>query len=452
MTPAVYRTLVVANTAEAFLSLIQRYSMAADRERRLWAEHRLGDRALLWDGDGKVVITSLPAAHCHYLTSRLSYRHILNLYPVVPSPSLCTDILHDARLFAKIREVLGGGAEVRLLSYVASDELYPLIHALEASGVRLCLVETPRLAGVMAARRFDTKSGFRAMCSEWATRCRSLRLPAGEVCFSYEEAACAAASFLAAGRPCVCKADRGESGVGLVWLDPSSSKPDTDAIEQRLKGEPAFGDDPIVVEAVIPPPREATPGLASPSIEAYVSPSREVSITYTCLQLFDSTGSFSGVLIDHRRLGSRVLEEMKTVATFIGSELAGLGYVGHFDLDFVLDPCGTLYVVEGNPRRTGGTHVHEAAGFLVGGQYQNEVAVMSRDSVRITSDLVELDALLESATGTLFPLGGEPRGVVPTIVSDLGDGVMGYKVIAANGDDAARLERAFLKAVRPTGV
>lgn len=447
-----YRTLVVANTAEAFLSLIQRYGVAADRERRLRAEHCLGDRALLWDGDGKVVVTSLPAAHCHYLTSSLSYRHILNLYPVVPSPSLCTDILHDSRLFAQVREVLGGGAEVQLLSYVASDELYPLIHALEVSGVRLRLVETPGLAGVMAARRFDTKSGFRAMCSEWATRCSSLRLPAGEACFSYEEAAHIAASLLATGRPCVCKADRGESGIGLVWLDPSSSKPDTDAIEQRLRREPAFGDDPIVVEGVIPQPPEAPPGLASPSIEAYVSPGGDVSITYPCLQLFDSIGSFSGVLIDRRRLGSRVLEEMETVATFIGSELAGLGYVGHFDLDFVLDPYGTLYVVEGNPRRTGGTHVHEAARFLVGGQYQNEVAVMSRDSVRITSGPVGLDALLESATETLFPLSGEPRGVVPTIVSDLGDGVMGYMVIATTGEDAAHLERAFLEAVRPTGV
>ena len=55
MALAVFQTLVVANTAEAFLSLIQRYDVATDRERRLQAEHRLGDRALLWGGDGKIV-------------------------------------------------------------------------------------------------------------------------------------------------------------------------------------------------------------------------------------------------------------------------------------------------------------------------------------------------------------------------------------------------------------
>ncbi len=49
--------------------------------------------------------------------------------------------------------------------------------------------------------------------------------------------------------------------------------------------------------------------------------------------------------------------------------LQQMGYVGHFDLDTVVDDAGRVYLLEINPRRTGGTHVHEFAEHVFGADY-----------------------------------------------------------------------------------
>ena len=58
-----------------------------------------------------------------------------------------------------------------------------------------------------------------------------------------------------------------------------------------------------------------------------------------------------------------------------------MGYVGHFDLDTVVNDEGRVYLLEINPRRTGGTHVHEFADHVFGADYLDKVALLSNDTL-----------------------------------------------------------------------
>lgn len=436
-----FSTLVLANTAEAFAKLINRYENSSEYARRLKEEHRLGDRALLWGSDNKVVVTSMPAKHTEWLTQHLPYHNVTNLYPEAPSWSLCRDILREPHLRESIVCGLRGCEEVTVLSYVASDELYVLADALQSEGLRLRLQDSPSRRVLDSVRRFDTKSGFRILCGEWSQRCRSLRLPEGTICSSAHAAARVASEFLASGRACICKADIGESGNGLLWLEPGRDESNSHLIEERILTDPAFGDDHIVVEATI----DGGNGRAlSPSTEVYVDHDGRTSVTYSCVQHFSDRGEFCGVLIDRSNVMSQAAEDMNTTANFIGAELAQLGYVGHFDIDYVLDSNGSPFAVEGNLRRTGGTHAHELTQFLVGGRYAETHVVLSRDSAQIGGCGLTAAYLISCCEKILFPIRGAPRGLVPSIVASMDEGRVGYVIIGESGDDVRSIEREFL--------
>src|SRR5206468_2151486 len=108
---------------------------------------------------------------------------------------------------------------------------------------------------------------------------------------------------------------------------------------------PAFGDDYIVVEAVIDGGNRRA---LSPSTEVYIDGDGRASVTYSCVQHFSRRGEFCGVLIDRSNVTTRAAEDMNMIANFIGAELAQLGYVGHFDIDYVIDSDGSPFAVEGN--------------------------------------------------------------------------------------------------------
>ncbi len=61
--------------------------------------------------------------------------------------------------------------------------------------------------------------------------------------------------------------------------------------------------------------------------------------------------------------------------------LQAMGYVGHFDLDTVVNDDGRVYLLEINPRRTGGTHVHEFAEHVFGADYLDKVTLLSNDTL-----------------------------------------------------------------------
>ena len=87
----------------------------------------------------------------------------------------------------------------------------------------------------------------------------------------------------------------------------------------------------------------------------------EPQITYVSDQLFQGFGDFCGVLVSRELLDTPWYPPLAESGMIIARRLQQMGYVGHFDLDTVVNDEGRVYLLEINPRRTGGTHVHEFA-------------------------------------------------------------------------------------------
>jgi len=439
--------LVVANTAEAFLELLRRYGHA-QRDRLIHEEHVLGDRAILWGGANKIVLSSLPIMHIGHLEAYLGYEKVKNFFPRTPSASLSEDLLYDKVLFSLIVSSLVGYDSVRLLSYVASNGLIDLIAAFDSAGLHLTLVETPiTSAGGDVARIFDTKSGFRRLFYEWNSEQHGLAMPPGVICQTPREAALETVRRLENGIACLCKADRGESGIGLLWFkEPYNVS--AEQVELMLMQDPAFGSDPIVVEEIVAPPRDLPPITRSPSIEAYVDPVGDVQVTYASVQLFEGGGHFSGVLIDRLSIPEGIMRQMVDAAQFLGHNLAGKGYRGYFDVDFVVGEDHQAYLVEGNPRRTGGTHAHDLAVFLFGPNYLDEHVVLTR-STHVASELRTWDEIVSTCDDLMFRRGEREVGVVPTVTSTLASGSLSYAILERTGQAALALEKLFVDTIKP---
>lgn len=100
-----------------------------------------------------------------------------------------------------------------------------------------------------------------------------------------------------------------------------------------------------------------------------------------------------------------------------------------------------LYAVEGNLRRTGGTHAHEAAASLLGPRYADAHTVLSRDDVRIEPLAGGWCEMQERASALLVSPSNGRTGIIPTVVEDIESGRLGYLVIAPTSGDAFMLAR-----------
>ena len=120
-----------------------------------------------------------------------------------------------------------------------------------------------------------------------------------------------------------------------------------------------------------------------------------------------------------------------------------MGYVGHFDIDTIVDDRGHLYLLETNTRRTGGTYVHEFAALTFGKDYLNKISLLCNNAVKCNG-INKLDDLVESLNDLLFPISEKDRGVVITVTSSLSEGEFGCILVAPNEQELLTLKQEML--------
>ncbi|AGA92363.1 hypothetical protein Thimo_3709 (plasmid) [Thioflavicoccus mobilis 8321] len=438
-------SLVIANTAEAFLPFIT--TAPSNKEALIAAEHALSDRALLWGGPNKCVVTPFPVPHSPTLARQLGYVQLINLSPPSPSFCLCEDIATHSHLLHAVTTFLSQAPTVSIISYCSSPFLNTLIDVLRRSTTStLLLPETSDNRGIQAALRFDSKSGFRSLVLQWSAECPFLRPPEAHIAFDTITAARHALSFLEKGTPCIIKPDAGDSGLGQLWLNTTNiQSTDLSAIHKLIASDPHRSTMPLVVEEMITPPPALPRWLCSPSIEAHISPDGTCSITYIALQLFSSRGNFSGIIIPPSESPLPFDAALRAHASYIGSALSREGYVGYFDLDFVIDSSGYPRIIEGNPRRTGGTHVHDLATHLFGPAYRHTHCFQSWDNVSLPRCFPDISDFLRLCSPFLFPIRSTNTGIVPSISSTAANGRIGYVVIARSLNEATALNASFVR-------
>ena len=439
--------LIVANTVDAYRESVALIQDPVLREHEIRDSYYIQDRALLWRGGRKVVVTSLPVepAHLRYLQEAMGYARLENLSPREPTDSLCADVLREGDLRAAIVARLRGSVEVRLIPFVAQPQVYAVAEALRQEGIAVTTPECPPADLLWVRDYLDSKAGFRRFFASIQPRIEGLRLPEGGVAQDPAGAARLAARFLDQGRACLCKPNNSQGGVGFLILQPGDLEGDVRALRQavraRLEADSQMRSGAIVVEELIAMDRSV--GGGSPSLEMCVpsDPARDVEFTYLCGQILTPSGYFYGVEMYDGVVSPALQHTLKAAGLAVAREVRRLGYVGIFDLDLVAGTDGELYAVEINTRRTGGTHAHEAAEALLGPRYWERAAVICNNELAYAGPPLAYAGLQELLRGLLFPVGGQKEGIVPTIVTSLPANRFGYLALGPNIRRTRSLER-----------
>jgi hypothetical protein len=426
----------VCNISETFYEFLSSAEDLKVREQLVKGEQYRGDRVLVWFGDNKLVLGSFPIPHAQFIYEQCGYANTQYLSPQQPSPWLSRDILNEPALLQAIIDYAGPGQTLQLIPYATTIEFLELVRVLrEEHGLTVLLPETPGPEAIWTRDYIDTKVGWRVLAGRWLPNADVL-LPEGFVCHNDEIAADAAAWFVHRGVACLAKCDIGENGFGNLVIHPEDQW-SRDEILERIRKHGFVGSNWVTVEALV----NAEKPL-SPSLEVYVPPvgQGEPYVTYLSDQLFHQFGDFVGVIVS-RELNQKPWSAPITEAgLIIGRELQKMGYVGNFDLDAVVDDNERIFLLEVNPRRTGGTHVHEFAHYVFGPDYLDKYAFLSNDSYRCPG-IRDFDTLLKTIGDLTYPLNGEQRGLVIMVTSALEVEEFGCIIVGADTADTLSLER-----------
>ncbi len=414
--------VVIHNYLETFREFLSR---TGDQE-TLFSRRFNGDQALYWVGPKKLVISSAPVANAAWLCERWGYANTLTAAPENPSPQLSLDILREEKLLAALLDYAGAEKQLALIPYAATPEFLTLAQTLqEQHGLSISLPECPEADHLWVAQYIDTKVGFRVLVSQWLTE-RDL-YPFGLISEDIEHAAKVAAWFGTLGKGCVIKANKGGSGVGNLFLTVEELRGTPNLID-KMHENSFLRDDIFVVEEYI-----HSPEMVSPSLEFFVPPLGvgEPRITYLSNQHFEESGRFAGVLISRELLAEPWYPQFAEHGLAIASALQRIGYVGHFDLDSIVDAEEKLYLVEINARRTGGTFAHEFLLHLFGEDYGAKVSVLSQNKIS-SRGIADFQKLNEAIGDIAYPIAGQARGIIIILTSSLPRGYFGFLALGEN--------------------
>jgi hypothetical protein len=425
--------VIVHNYLETFREFLVRDG----DDSTLMARRFNGDQAVFWQGGSKLVISSAPIHNLDLLTSRWGYVDVIALAPDSPSTQLSLDILDQKNLLDAISDHAGDQGAITLISYAASAELFQLVEYLETElNIRVSTPEMPAREMLWLKHYIDSKIGFRMMVQKWiGDSC----LPEGYVATTLGEILEISRYFARAGKGVAIKANIGGSGVGNLFLTAS------EILDQNF--ENVFSDNLAIARGGVYVVEEFIPaeGGISPSLEFFVP---EVGngppvLTYVCNQHFESSGRFAGVIIAPEYYQAPWYDEFKQVGKRIASELQKIGYVGHFDIDAIVDKDGNINLVEINSRRTGGTFVHEFLIKQFGQDYSSQSAFLSQN--KISTKFNTVNELEEQIGDLLFPINGRNSGVIILLTSTLAKGNFGYLIVGESVGDVIEMREVLIR-------
>ena len=432
----------ISNTAESFFAYAQRETKTHQRTHLIREMQGLGDRALFYPTASKLVVLSYSVSHKTLIQQRYGYQDTDYLTPQTPSPFLSLDILREQYLLAAIVQYAGIQRILQLIPHATTPQFLRLVESLRQDYQLTILIPESSSAECLWLRDYiDTKSGFHTLAAPWLSD-KGCQLPLAISCRTCHQAAAAAYWFSVNQRSCIVKADQGNDALGHTVIQPGQFISITDLLE-NLQENPFLQEDLILVEEYI-----AASENLFPSIELFVPPLLEgkPQVAYTCNQLFSIEGRFAGLLIDRHLQQASWYPALEEAALTIAAELQSMGYVGHFDLDAIIDNQENVFLLEINARRTGGTHVHEIAHYLLGKNYLDNVVALSNTTMN-RGKIIEFQDLQTTLESLFFPMHHQSRGIIITHTSNLSDGTFGYVILASSQADALSLQQEMINKI-----
>lgn len=430
-----FKTLILANTAEAFSNPIGYISNSIQLKDRTKVENVLSQRAIFWADDNKVIVTTLPIPQrlFAYNCNILGLKNAINISPKYSSYSLCQNILKDQGFLEKFKEIIKSNPGIQITTYAYTKEVNDLIERLKTEGYNFSVLEKPH-KDISVINYLDSKAGFRETVGPLA----GVLIPNGYICLNQEELISKIIDFQKNENAFVIKANEGESGWGLLIAKGETVKNRAKLIriiKSELKNDGIWKSMPYVIEQYIDLYTEIVGD--SPSIELFLDTSR-TNINYSCTQLFNKEGEFNGIAMGKDILDSKIQKSMENMALKVGHEYHKLGYKGFFDIDFIVSKDNRLYALETNTRRTGGTHVFDLAKRIFGNKWHNHVFV-SNDSFKYGDHKIPLEDVLNRLKDILFPM-KKQEGLVLSLFDDEKP-ILGYILVSSSLERIKQLER-----------
>lgn len=436
--------IIIGNTCEPFIQFFQRAG-ATESHALIQAFLQASERAMYWAGQTgdrphpKFVITSTPIAHFAAMQARLGYADTTWATPNTSSFTLCHDILQTPELMATLSRWGRAATHLDLIPYATTPEFLDLVQALRQQGVPVSLPESVDTAGLDLRRYLATKVGCRGVLTQVLG---AQALPEGYLAPTLADAVAIAQYFLARQQPFLVKPNDGCLGIGQTRFV-GRPLPELAQVRSHLQQNPFLRDNLLVVEAFI-----ATEQPRSPSIEVCIPRTGTPEILLVCVQQFSTAGRYVGEVVSRTWAQEPWYPPLTEAALAIAHRLQAMGYVGHFDLDSLIDPAGQPRLIEFNPRRTGGSHLHDLGTHLFGPDYGEHVALLSRTGLPIPP-FESVETGLTQLAPWLYPIDGHPQGIVVTHSSGMTQGTLGYVAIAPDLEAVLALNQRFIRALTP---
>ena len=432
----IYKTIIIANGAEAFENVLSKIENKKEKKRRIFLEHNLSGRSLFWESDNKVIITPYPIQDSLVNKSiEFGFSNIKNLTPSKIGISLSRAIMADSSLWNSIVKIIRNNPGIKISSYSVTEEFLILAKNLKKKNLDFSVSEKPELNSEWTISYLDSKVGFRTEMLRVQSFLKEEIIPEGFICEDKKEALDVAKWFYKNKRSCVLKVNYGESGWGFIIAERSNFNSILDLekkLKKRLSSDLIWNNTLIVVEEFIIP--NVKIGGGSPSFEVFVSDSG-FKITYGCGQLLVDQKEFVGVAMGKDFFDANINSKLRKISSVIGKEYWKLGYRGFFDIDFVISSQGKPYVIETNTRRTGGTHVFDIAKMIFGQKWEEKAYFISQDSFKYGNKILPDNILLDKMSHILYPIKSKKKGVIVTI-ADRWAPTFGFVIIASTSEEA----------------
>lgn len=355
------------------------------REIDAWAtaSSDLADIALFWAGDGTLVITPEPIdqALVADVVEILGYRRLASVSPRTRTGFLCSDVLSDEAVFEQIVDILEAAPQPRLLAWGPTPQFYDLSNRLSESCPGIVTPALPPSDRLWLARYLDTKPGFREVFERLRLSHPEIQIPDGFVLSDKELAIEAISYFINRNLGFVLKAAHGTAGFSMLSTPDASASSDAsrlpNLLRQRMRFDQFWDVGAIVTEAYVHgPERQAK---QAPTIDFEIDNSGEVIFHGSGEMLMRQGQYYGGLTCGVGALESDLESRLKGIGRVVGDALCELGYIGWFDLDFVIDGNRNPVVTELNARRTSPAHVFEIAETLCGSNWQADCAMFAND-------------------------------------------------------------------------
>lgn len=436
-------TVIISNTLEAFYEYMDRADDEHTRAQLIADMQTLGDRNLLYPKDEKLVVVSAPIPHADTVLKQLGYGNTQYIYPEKPSYFLSLNVLQDPHILEQIIQFAGPQKTLQLIPHATTSEFLQLAKTLQnCYQLHVLLPESPGLESIWLRDYIDTKSGFRTLASQWLPDANE-QLLTGFVGKTIEQAASIVYWFMQQEKACLVKGDRSNDALGHTIFKAESLLSWSQIIDE-LECNSFLKHDLIIVEEYV-----NSSNRLFPSVEYFVPPVGVGSpeMTYVCNQIFNESGTFAGLLVSHNFETEGWYAPLVTSGLQIAQHLQALGYVGHFDLDAIVDDIGALFLLEVNARRTGGTHVHELACSLWGSHYLDHVTLLSNSAME-SGKIEDFDQLCLALNQFLYPMQTKTQGIVITHSSALSAHKFGCIMIAASVEEVLELQQHVIQTIQ----